>query len=115
MECTTVINLEREEIEQLLNVTTNFNYEEYDNDIVEACVESFVCNETLNKIDTDDVMEMLLSTLQKMQIVQQEICDFSYEIPSCGKVNKNHDKVLSENDIRFVIEYTTSKSLLQRA
>lgn len=108
MYITTVISLAKEEIESFLNMKTSFNYEEHE-DSVQACVDGFVDNETTKYIGTDDAMEKLFAVLKEKGLAPEEVEDFSFEIPSCGKTKQSDDDNMEDIDVEFIISYAITR------
>jgi hypothetical protein len=88
MNITTIIELDHEEVEELLNVQFVFVEEKIYDNMVHTCVDGFVDNDTKNEMDTDEAMERLFAKLKEQNVIPQDVIDFSYELTSCERVKK---------------------------
>lgn len=94
MNITTIIELENQEVEQRANAKMVFIEEEIMDDVVETCVNGFQMIDSGEDLDTEDAMQVVFEKLKNEGVIPQNVSDFSYEMPSCGRI-KTED---SQND-----------------
>ncbi|MFJ5759942.1 hypothetical protein ACIQAA_12630 [Neobacillus sp. NPDC093182] len=94
MNITTIIELENMEVEKIAGAKLVFSEEQISENIIETCVECFQV-EGLNKtLSTEDGMQLVFSQLKQKGIIPAKVEDFSFEMPSCGRLKtKNEDEI----------------------
>lgn len=107
MNIMTIIELDNEEIEKLIDASLILVDETVYENLVHACVEGFICNKTNQHIDIDDAMERVFLMLKANRVIPSDVTDFSYEVYSCERIkHSNPDKEQLPNTISISFTQT---------
>jgi hypothetical protein len=96
MNVTTIIELENREVEKMAGAKLVFTQEQIDTNIVETCVDCFKYEGSEECLETDEAMQKVFNTLKQEGLIPGAVEDFSYEMPSCGRLRKD---VYEEQDM----------------
>ncbi|MCM3662802.1 hypothetical protein M3204_00200 [Mesobacillus subterraneus] len=96
MNVTTIIELENREVEKMAGAKLVFTQEQIDTNIVETCVDCFKYEGSEECLETDEAMQKVFITLKEEGLIPEAVEDFSYEMPSCGRLRKD---VYEEQDM----------------
>ncbi|MFB6469286.1 hypothetical protein ACE38V_21360 [Cytobacillus sp. Hz8] len=102
MNITTIIEMENREVEQMAGAKMVFVEEHIMDDVVETCVNGFHSEES-GQIETEDAMQVVFEKLKDEGVVPKNVKDFSYELPSCGRIKTQDDN--SEIPQKVIISY----------
>ncbi|WP_075980547.1 hypothetical protein [Bacillus massilinigeriensis] len=104
MNITTIIEMENREVEQMAGAKMVFVEEKIMEDVVETCVNGFQSEESGKTLDTEDAMQVVFEKLKNEGVIPQNVTDFSYEMPSCGRIktNGNNSEIPQKVIISFV-------------
>ncbi len=89
MNVMTIIELDYEEVEHLLDASLILVDEIVYENIVHNCVEGFLCKRTNQPIALDDAMERTFLMLKANGIIPKDVQDFSYEVYSSERIKQN--------------------------
>jgi hypothetical protein len=104
MNITTIIELENMEVEKIAGAKLVFAEERISEHIIETCVECFQVEGSNKTLSTEDAMQLVFSQLKQDGIIPSKVEDFSYEMPSCGRLKtKNDDEI--EVPQKVIISY----------
>jgi hypothetical protein len=96
MNITTIIELENMEVEKIAGAKLVFAEEQISENIIETCVECFQVEGSKETLSTEDGMQLVFSQLKQEGIIPSKVEDFSFEMPSCGRL-----KTRNEDDIEL--------------
>lgn len=105
MDIFTMIKLDKDEVESLMNIEILESTEKISDDFEEVCIEGFLDKSSNSQISVEDAMKQLFDTLKTKGIINEEIEKYSYELPVCGllKNAKRNEEALNKDYI--VISY----------
>ncbi|MGG1676010.1 hypothetical protein ACIFOT_09725 [Neobacillus sp. NRS-1170] len=96
MNITTIIELENQEVENITGAKLVFTQEQIDENIIETCVDCLQLEGSEETITTEEAMQQVFEQLQQRGVIPEKVEDFSYEMPSCERLQKKTD---SETDL----------------
>lgn len=103
---TTTFEWRRQEVEDLLNVTTIFNSYDAGNGVEDVCIENYVSYIDNRIIENEELIEILFQKLKRNNLIPSDTEDYSYEMCSCGKINRE-----SGQDCTIIISVIQKESV----
>ncbi|HHY72572.1 MAG TPA: hypothetical protein GX497_05010 [Bacillus bacterium] len=101
MDIFTMIKLDKNEVENLMNIEILESTEKISDDYEEVCIEGFLDKDSNSQISVEDAMEQLFETLKTKGIINESVETYSYELPVCGllKNAKRNEEALNKDYI----------------
>lgn len=105
MDIFTIVKLDKDEVENLMNIEILESTEKISDDFEEVCIEGFLDKNSNSEISVEDAMKQLFDTLKTKGVINESVKTYSYELPVCGllKNAKRNEEALNKDYI--VISY----------
>lgn len=105
MNITTIIEMNYEEVENLLDASLVLVDEIIAENLVHNFVEGFLCRKTNKQIEVDDAMERTFLMLKANGVIPEVVKDFSYEV-YCSERMKSNDPEKEELPKTITISFS---------
>lgn len=101
MDIFTMIKLDKDEVESLMNIEILESTEKISDEFEEVCIEGFLDKSTNSPIAVEEAMKQLFETLKTKGIINESVENYSYELPVCGLLTnaKRNEEALNKDYI----------------